>query len=36
MDDAPARQPVRDELGAAALALLDERRIILGHRLIEC
>ena len=35
MDDAPARQPVRDELGAALLALLDERRIVVGHRLVE-
>src|SRR5271166_4879895 len=32
MDQSPARQPVRDELGAASLAFLDERRIMIGHR----
>ena len=31
----PARQPVRDEFGAALLALLDERRIMVGHRPVE-
>ena len=35
MDNAPARHPVRDEFGAALLALLDERRIVVGHRLVE-
>src|ERR1700730_16019582 len=35
MNDAPARQPVRNEFGAALLALLDERRIMVGHRLIQ-
>src|SRR5215831_13054741 len=29
MDDAPTRQPMRYELGAATLPLLDERRIVI-------
>ena len=35
MDDLPARQAMRDELGVALLALLDQERIVVGDRLIE-
>jgi hypothetical protein len=35
MDDAATRQPVRDELGATLLAFHDQRRVIVGHRLVE-
>ena len=35
MDDLPARQPVRDELGVALQALLDQERIVVGDGLIE-
>jgi hypothetical protein len=35
MNDAPAREPVLDEFGAALLALLDEERIMVGDGLIE-
>src|SRR5215472_632109 len=35
VDDPPPRQPVCDKLGAAPLALLDERRIMIGHCLVE-
>jgi hypothetical protein len=28
MNDAPAREPVCDEFGAALLALLDEERVV--------
>src|SRR3979411_1976897 len=35
MDDAPARQAMRDELGPALLALPDEKRVVIGDSLGE-
>src|ERR1700730_13961524 len=35
MDDAAARETVRDELSVALLALFDQERIVVGDRLIE-
>src|SRR4051812_42617049 len=35
MDYAPTRQPVRDEFSATLSALLNEDRIVVGHRLVE-
>jgi hypothetical protein len=35
VDDAAAREIVRDELGAALLALLDQERVVVGDRLVE-
>ncbi len=35
MDHAPARETVRDELGIALLALLDQERVMIGYGLVE-
>src|SRR6266446_4389406 len=35
MDDAAAREAVRDELGVALLALLDQKRVVVGDGLVE-
>jgi len=35
MDDAAARETVRDELGVALLTLFDQERIVVGDGLIE-
>ena len=35
MDDAPARQTVRDELGVALQALIDQERVVVGDGLVE-
>src|SRR5271168_907950 len=35
MDDAPARETVRDKLGVALLALLDQERVVIGDSLID-
>ena len=35
VDDAPAREAVRDELGVAPLALLDQERVVVGDGLVE-
>src|SRR6516225_4036463 len=35
MDDAPPREAVRDELGTAPLAFLDQERVVVGNGLVE-
>ena len=35
LNDAPARETVRDELGAALPALVDQERVVVGDRLVE-
>jgi hypothetical protein len=35
MNDLPSRKAVSDEFSASFVAFLDQRRIVVGHRLIE-